>query len=62
MKGEDGSVDMHLGPKDSIPEIFDKLDSIYGNVEKSVDLLGEFFNARQREDENVTAGVVDWKT
>jgi hypothetical protein len=33
---------MHLGPTASIPEILYKLDSIYGDVEKKVDLLGDF--------------------
>ena len=55
MKGEAGRVVMHLGPTARIPEILYKLDSIYGDVEKKVDLLGDFFNARQREDENVTS-------
>ena len=55
LKGEAGRVVMHLGPTASIPEILYKLDSIYGDVEKKVDLLGDFFNARQREDENVTS-------
>lgn len=55
LKGEAGRVAMHLGPKASLPEILNKLDSIYGDVEKKVDLLGDFFNARQREDENVTS-------
>lgn len=55
LKGEAGRVAMHLGPKSSLPEILDKLDSIYGDVEKKADLLGDFFNARQREDENVTS-------
>jgi hypothetical protein len=34
---------MHLGPTASIPEMLYKLDSIYGDVEKKVDLLGDFF-------------------
>ena len=55
LKREAGRVVMHLGPTASIPEIPYKLDSIYGDVEKKVDLLGDFFNARQREDENVTS-------
>jgi hypothetical protein len=45
LKGEAGRVAMHLGHKASIPEIIYKLDSIYGDL----------FNARQREDENVTS-------
>jgi hypothetical protein len=44
LKGEAGRVVMHLGPTASIPEILYKLDSIYGDVEKKVDLLGDFFN------------------
>ena len=55
LKGEAGRVAMHLEPKASIPEILYKLNSIYGDVEKKVDLLGYFFKARQREDENVTS-------
>jgi hypothetical protein len=39
MTGEAGRVVMHLGPTASIPEILYKLDSIYGDVEKKVDLL-----------------------
>jgi hypothetical protein len=44
LKGEAGRVVMHLGPTASIPEILYKLDSIYGDVEKKVDLLGDFLS------------------
>jgi hypothetical protein len=43
MKGKADRVAMHLGHKASIPEILYKLDSIYGDVEKKVDLLGNCF-------------------
>ena len=43
LKWEAGRVARHLGHKASTPEILYKLDSIYGDVEKKVDLLGDFF-------------------
>ncbi|XP_076088537.1 uncharacterized protein LOC143058945 [Mytilus galloprovincialis] len=54
LKGEAGTIVMHLGPKASLPEIIHKLDSIYGDVEKKEDLLAQFYRARQGDDECVT--------
>ena len=54
LKGEAGTIAMHLGAKASIPEIIHKLDSIYGNVERKEDLLAQFYRARQEDNETVT--------
>ena len=56
LKGEASHIIMHLGPGASIPTIIQKLDSIYGTVDEKEDILSEFYNARQKEDE----GCAQW--
>lgn len=54
LKGDAGVIAMHLGSQASVVEIIDKLDSIYGAIEKKEDILGQFYRARQGDDESVT--------
>lgn len=54
LKGDAGMIAMNLGPKASVVEILEKLDSIYGDVERKEDLLAQFYRARQEDDESVT--------
>jgi hypothetical protein len=51
-RGQAGVVVVRLGPEASIEDILHKLDSIYGNVTNTLNVLEEF-SARQRNDEDV---------
>ena len=55
LRGEAGYVPIRLELDASVEEIIQKLDSIYGNVDKKEELLAEFYGSRQREDESVTS-------
>lgn len=52
LKGEPATVMMRLGPVDSIDEILQKFDSIYGNVLGTEDILAEFYSAKQKDTED----------
>ncbi|VDI05353.1 Hypothetical predicted protein [Mytilus galloprovincialis] len=54
LRGEAGMVAMRLDLDASVQEILQKLDSVYGSVEKKEELLAEFYSARQGTDESVT--------
>jgi len=55
LRGEAGYVAMRLDLDAPVEEILHKLDSVYGSIEKKEELLGEFYGARQKEDESVSA-------
>lgn len=54
VKGDAGLVAMRLGPEASLTEILTKMESVYGNVDETETIMGEFYNARQQEDEDVS--------
>ena len=51
LKGDASRVAMHLGSGASTISILKTLDSIYGIVAEREDILAEFYNTRQREDD-----------
>lgn len=55
LRNEAARVIMRLGTDATIDQILDKLDSIYGNVDKKEELMAEFYGARQRQDEDITS-------
>lgn len=55
LRGEAGLVAMRLELDATIHDILQKLDSIYGSVDKKEELLAEFYGSRQQPDESVTA-------
>lgn len=55
LRGEAGRVAMHLGIDASMEQILDKLDSIFGTVDNTEELMAEFYGARQKEDEDITS-------
>ena len=57
-KGEPANVMMSLGPGNSIDEILQKFDSIYGNVLGIEYILAEFYRKLVR---TVQLGVLDWR-
>ena len=54
LKGEAGRIVMRLGPYATVEQILGKLSCIYGDVEEKEAILGEFYGARQKQNENVT--------
>ena len=54
LREEAGRIAMRLGTDASVQQIIQKLDSVYGNVEKKEELMAEFYGARQRPDEDVS--------
>ena len=58
LKGEPANVMMRLGPGNSIDEILQEFDSIYGNVLSIEDILAEFDRKLVR---TVQLGVLDWR-
>ncbi|VDI59072.1 Hypothetical predicted protein [Mytilus galloprovincialis] len=55
LRGEAGLVAMRLELNATVKVIIQKLDSIYGSVDKKEELLAEFYGSRQRPTESVTA-------
>ncbi|CAG2194060.1 unnamed protein product [Mytilus edulis] len=53
LRGDASKVPMRLGPEATIDDIIDKMDSIYGSVDQPEALLGQFYTARQQDDEDV---------
>ncbi|CAG2194046.1 unnamed protein product [Mytilus edulis] len=53
LRGDASKVPMRLGPEATIDDIIDKMDSIYGSVDQPKALLGQFYTARQQDDEDV---------
>jgi len=55
LKGEAGKVIMRLGATATVDNILSKMDSIYGDVDKTEMVLGKFYSARQQPDEDVSS-------
>lgn len=55
LRGEAGLVAMRLDLDASVNTIVQKLDSIYGSVDKKEELLAEFYGSRQKSEETVTS-------
>lgn len=55
LKGEAAKVAMRLGSSATTDQLIAKLDSVYGVVETKESMLAQFYSARQREDEDVSA-------
>jgi hypothetical protein len=55
LKGEASKIAMRLGPSASTKTLMDKLQSVFGPVEVRESLMAQFYSARQREGEDVSA-------
>ena len=55
LRGEASKVLLRLGTSADIDDIIDKMDSIYGSVYPLEALLGQFYTARQRDDETAAS-------
>lgn len=53
LRGEAGTLCMHLGENASIEDILRKLEGVYGIVESGTTLLQQFYNAKQESGESV---------
>ena len=51
LKGEAGSVAMRMGPDATIFQILDKMESIFGTVERGETIMERFYSARQEHNE-----------
>lgn len=54
LRGEASNLVRRLGINATIPEILDKFDSVYGEVDTKEHLLAKFYSAKQEENESVT--------
>ena len=55
VKGEASRVLMRLGADTKLEHILEKFDSVYGTIDTKEDILANFYSARQKEDEDITA-------
>lgn len=54
VKGEAGVVLMHLGEHASIFDILQKFDCKFGSIDEKETIMSEFYNAKQKEEEDVS--------
>lgn len=54
LRGEAGLVAMRLGPDAFIEDVLRKMESVFGDVDENESIMSEFYNARQKEEEDVT--------
>lgn len=54
LRGEASNLARRLGISATIPEILNKFESVYGDVDTKEHLLSKFYSAKQGETENVT--------
>jgi len=54
LRGEAGRVVMRLGPHAEVGHVLQKMDSVYGVVEEKESVMREFYNACQKDDEDIT--------
>lgn len=55
LKGEACRIAMRLGPEASVESLIHKMESVYGSIDYSHDILGSFYSARQEEDEDAVS-------
>lgn len=46
---------MRLGPEANLSQVIDKMNSVFGVVEEKESVMRKYYNATQKEDENVTS-------
>ena len=52
LRGEAGKVAMRLGPDANIKQLMEKMESVFGTVERGESIIEEFYSATQRKSEN----------
>ena len=55
LRGDAGKVAMRLGPEADVQETIDKMESVFGTVERGETILEEFYSASQKKDEDSMA-------
>ena len=55
LKGDAGKVVMRLGTEAKVAEILEKMESVYGTVERGETIMEEFYSANQRKSEDSMA-------
>ena len=59
LRDEAKNLVRRLGYCPTIPEILEKIESVYGEEDTKEHLLAKFYSAKQDENEDVTNGHVD---
>ena len=57
LRGDAGKVAMRLGPEAKVDDILDKMESVFGSLERGEKVLEEFYSSRQRKDEDSMAWI-----
>ncbi|KAK3085807.1 hypothetical protein FSP39_008905 [Pinctada imbricata] len=55
LRGDAGKVAMRLGPEAKVADILDKMESVFGTMERGEKILEEFYSAKQKKDEDSMA-------
>ena len=55
LKGEAGLVAVRLGPGATLTTLLEKMETYFGVVDEKETIMSEFYNARQKDDEDVSA-------
>ena len=55
LRGDAGKVAMRLGPEANVDDILDKMESVFGSLERGEKVLEEFYSSTQRKDEDSMA-------
>ena len=55
LRGDAGKVAMRLGPEAKVDDILDKMESVFGSLERGEKVLEEFYSSTQRKDEDSMA-------
>lgn len=53
VRGDAGMIAMRLGPQATLGQILAKMDSVFGSVDDRETIMSEFYNAKQKDDEDV---------
>ena len=52
LRGDAGKVAMRLGPEASVAKILDKIESVFGTIERGETIMEQFYSARQEKGED----------
>lgn len=52
LRGDAGKVAMRLGPGATVTQILDKMESVFGTIERGETIMEQFYSARQQKDED----------
>ena len=53
LRGDAGKVAMRLGPEANVSQILDKMESVFGTIERGETIMEQFYSARQEKGEEL---------